>query len=824
MIKFLNIKLTVTILILALGIVSISIFSFFSYQNTKVSLEKEYFKEAELVLKHTILYFDRLFDRTENTIQLICKNEMVLKSIANNDSNNILSLVGMIGEMLDDYKKLQIGMEDESTYIIPITHIPKSYNPKQQHWYIQAKRFSDKIIWTEPYLDYMTQDIIITAAKAIKNSKGEIMGVVAADFNVSDISNLISKSKIGEMGYVLLLSNDGTIVANRDDYMIGEKVFGEDFKHIIKKQNNEKIEYSIKGNKYHINHDVLERNGMVVITAISKKEINNNLKRASFPGLLIGIISLMIFGVIAYFLVLLAISPFEKLMNLMRQAEEGNYNIRAEITGFREIDSVIKSFNRMINGIRERDLKLISYNDELAFTEEKLREKYEEIKKSKKILELREQKIKHLAYFDTLTNLSNRERIIRCLKDAIEQSERHNHLGCVVFIDLDNFKKINDTMGHSIGDKVLIEIAKKLNVQGEHEKVVARLGGDEFFITYNNINSVNTIHEICSNIIDTINQPLVIDSKTFNVSSSIGVAVFPDHGISVDELMKKADMAMYKSKENGKNGYRIFDESIEEELMAKVKIENEIIKALKENEFYLYYQPQYNLFNGEIYGMEALLRWKSPELGQVSPSKFIKVAEETGLIIPLEQWVIKQACLFARKISNKYDETIKVSINISAVQIMQNNFVNNLIKTIKDSHVNPRCIEIEVTETVMIDLLNSQKQKLEQLKNFGIGIHLDDFGSGYSSLSYLQSLPIDYVKVDKKFIDSMLNSEKDSKITATIVELVHNIGLKVIAEGVETKEQFDKLSDFKCDIVQGYYMNKPMSEEKAADLLKLDIC
>lgn len=822
MIRYLNIKLIVTILILALGIVSISIFSFFSYQNTRVNLERKYFKESELVLKHTQLYFDRLFDRTENTIQLISTDETVMDCILNQNYNGIFSLIGMIGRTVDEYKKLQIGMEDERSYIFPITYVPKSYNPKQQHWYIQAKQFPDKIIWTEPYLDYMTQDIIITAARTIKNSNEEIIGVVAADFNVSDLSKLISKSKIGEMGYVLLLNRDGTIVGNQDDYMIGEKVFGEDYNKILNQKNARKVEYHINGNKYYINHDIIEKNGMVIITAVSKEEIDKSLKKASFPQLLIGIFSLLIFGGIAYFLVLLAIMPFEKFMSLMQQAESGNYNIKAEITGFKEIDSVTKSFNEMMTGIRERDMKLIAYNDELAIAKEKLKEKYEELKKSKKILELREKKIQHLAYNDTLTNLANRERILSYLKKIIEFSLYHNSMGCVVFIDLDNFKKINDTMGHSLGDKVIVEIGKKLNIPCEYKKVVARIGGDEFFITFDRIEFLSDVHKICHNLMTKINQPLVIDSKTFNVAASIGVALFPVHGTSVDELMKKADMAMYKSKENGKNGYRIFDETIEQELMNKVKIENEIIKALKENEFYLYYQPQYNLVKGEIYGVEALLRWNSPALGQVSPSQFIKVAEETGLIIPLEEWVIKNACIFAKKISDKYQEKIKVSINISAVQIMQNDFVKNLIDTIEESKVNPRCIEIEVTETVMIDLLNFQKQKLEELKSYGIGIHLDDFGSGYSSLSYLKSLPIDYVKVDKKFIDTMLNSEKDSKITATIVELVHNLGLKVIAEGVETKEQFDMLSEFECDIIQGYYMNRPMPEDKVIELLKLD--
>ena len=444
----------------------------------------------------------------------------------------------------------------------------------------------------------------------------------------------------------------------------------------------------------------------------------------------------------------------------------------------------------------------------------------QELKKSQQELKESEQKIRHQAFYDSLTGLSNRERLNRVLLTAVEKTIDNDHRGAVLYIDLDNFKTINDTMGHSIGDKVLVEIADRFNKLVSFNKFFFRIGGDEFVAIIHGATNTEPIEEFSHEIIKILEEQVTIGSKSFNITASVGVAIFPHHGMSVEELLKKADMAMYKAKENGKNGYQIFDDSMQTELVTKVTLEEGIRKAMINDEFLLYYQPQYDIKQGKIKGMEVLLRWFSPSLGWVPPLQAIKIAEETGLIVKLEKWIFKNACLFAAKINGRVTEQVKISVNISAVHIMQSNFVDTIKSIITETKVDCRWIELEITETAMMESFESNKKKLQELRQLGIGIHLDDFGSGYSSLNYLQNLPIDYVKIDKIFIASMLNSERDSRITATIVELAHTIGLKVIAEGVENKEQFDQLGSFGCDIIQGYYIGKPMPEEAIVGMLK----
>lgn len=444
------------------------------------------------------------------------------------------------------------------------------------------------------------------------------------------------------------------------------------------------------------------------------------------------------------------------------------------------------------------------------------------MKRAQQILKASEERIKRLAYSDSLTGLANREKLVETLSEALENARDESTGGALMYIDLDNFKSINDTMGHTVGDKVLIQIAHKFLKVDHKEKIVARIGGDEFIILVNGPDYMSKLPEICSGIINIFEKPVVVDSKSFNVTTSIGIVLYPKHGTTAEELMKKADLAMYRAKQCGKNCYRTFDDSMEMEIFNRVNIENCLRNALPGNEFSLHYQPQYCIQEQKIICLEALLRWNSPVLGRVSPLDFIKIAEETGMIVSIEKWVLRTACLFAKQFNESKPEPVRISVNISSVHIMQGQFVKNICDIIEETGVDPCFIGLEITETVMMESFSSNKQKLEELKKLGIEIHLDDFGSGYSSLNYLQNLPIDYVKIDKAFIDTMLASERNGKITATIVELAHYIGLKVVAEGVESQEQFDLLTEYNCDLIQGYYISKPLPAEEVAKFMSKD--
>lgn len=782
--RFNSIKFKATTLISLLGIVIIVIFGYFSFINTKESLEKRYDNECNLVLKHTVFSLRSHFNGANNILELLADSKEIKQLGTSYGDERLVSLLEDLQKAMPDSRFLRLATENGKVYSGPRIKLPPSYDPRQQKWYILANKAEGRIVWTEAYLDYLTQKIIITGAKAVITPKGKVGGVIAVDFDVSKISQLISNSRIGTKGYVMLLSSNGTVIANKDDYLIGEHLFHGTDRITVDRLGE--MDYYIKGEPYHLKVDVLKRNGMVVVTAISKREINENLLKSHWPVLLTGIICLIMFGLCAYLLALKGIAPLEKLVLLMKEAEQGNYQIKAEMKNYHEIASLCNSFNSMIEGIRKS-----------------------------------EEKVKHLAYNDSLTGLANREKLIQTLGDTISRINEVNTGVAVVYIDLDNFKIINDTMGHPVGDKVLKEIAGRLNKSVKLPKVVARIGGDEFIITINGLVSEFAVMSICNSLVTILQEPVLVDSKSFNLTASIGVSLFPLHGTTVEELLKKADMAMYRAKSNGKNCCQLFDESMQTEIISKANIESALRESLKDSEFFLYYQPQYSIGERKICGFEALLRWDSPSIGRVPPMEFVKVAEETGLIVQLEKWVLNNACIFAKKVNSTFLRKIKISVNISAVHIMQSDFVENVINTIDNLKVNPEFIELEITETVMMDSFDSNKKKLEQLKAIGIDIHLDDFGSGYSSLSYLQNLPIDYVKIDKSFIDNMLNSEKEGRITATIVELAHNIGLKVVAEGVEKEEQYQILADYHCDVIQGYYIGKPMTEEEVLRILKI---
>lgn len=501
----------------------------------------------------------------------------------------------------------------------------------------------------------------------------------------------------------------------------------------------------------------------------------------------------------------------------MNHVENGNYHVFAKIKSYQEVNRLAKGFNSMIRAIKKRDRDLLISNKELKNAEEQLRKKYEELKESQRILKISEEKVAHLASHDALTGLLNRRSLMEELNKTLVY-DKDPRLA-VLFIDLDNFKMINDTMGHSFGDQLIIKVAELLKNTSPPYKQVARISGDEFILVIHDIKSQEQVEHIASEIVNLFDMGIVIDSKILNVSVSVGVALYPNHALTTEDLLKTADMAMYRAKGSGKNGYRLFDESIQKEIEEKSEIESGIRKALETNGFELHFQPIFSTSDWKITSIEALLRVKSHELMKFGTLKLIQVAEMTGQIIEIDKWVLENACLSIKQMNNQLTCPISISVNISPIHIMQQDFIANVCNIVKKTGVPPEWLQFEITETSLMKSFDTNLKKLEALKEMGISIHLDDFGTGYSSLSYLNSLPIDRVKIDKSFIDVMLQSEKECKIVETIISLAHNIGLQVVAEGVEHRAQFEMLVKYQCELIQGYYISKPINYEKIIMIL-----
>ncbi|WP_163193406.1 sensor domain-containing protein [Clostridium thermarum] len=438
------------------------------------------------------------------------------------------------------------------------------------------------------------------------------------------------------------------------------------------------------------------------------------------------------------------------------------------------------------------------------------------------ITELKEQqkRIYDLAYYDPVTGLPNRIMLAEIINEKIKKANESKSKFSMIYIDLDNFKVINDSYGHSLGDKLLVEVSKRLKEINRNKINSFRLGGDEFIVLMEDIKDKEEVEQLSRYLHKVLASVICIDGKVFHITHSSGAVIYPDHGTDFNELLKNADTAMYKSKEAGRGNNSFYDDKMGEAAIEKIKIEADLHKAIENNEFELYYQPIVDVADARIKGCEALVRWIHPKEGMISPAKFISIAEENGTIIEIGRWVFENACKYAKKMYDRGYTDFYVSVNISPHQLLQKEFTDLILKTIEKVGVAPELILIEITESVLIESMNLAVRKLKKLRDKNIKIALDDFGCGYSSLTYLRTLPINLVKVDRSFISDIKSEEDTQNITNIIILLAKQLGLKVIAEGVENHSQLNYLKKHKCDMFQGYLVSKPVPEEKFIKLLK----
>ncbi len=419
--------------------------------------------------------------------------------------------------------------------------------------------------------------------------------------------------------------------------------------------------------------------------------------------------------------------------------------------------------------------------------------------------------MEHLAFHDVVTGLPNRRYIEKRLRQAIVNANPKNGKKIAfLLLDLDRFKQINDSLGHSYGDLLLKEVGRRLTDIKQPNELICRIGGDEFAVLLENVNQAK-IDKKVGVILKVLREVYDIQGVDLHITPSIGVSIYPDHGENFEALLMKADTAMYKVKDSGKNHYMIYNESMDNE--SQLTIENSLRKAIEREELELHYQPQFLLENGQLIGMEALLRWNTASHGYVPPSDFIPIAEETGLILPIGEWVLREACRQSVIWEKQGLTKIRIAVNISSLQFQQSNFVESVAKILAETEAKANNIELEITESVAIGFVENTISKLSHLKSMGFHIAMDDFGTGYSSLQYMSKLPIDRIKIDRSFISLLNTSNKNDSIVKLIVMMAKGLGFKVIAEGVETEQQKSFLKSIDCDEVQGYLMSRPLKLE-----------
>jgi len=425
-----------------------------------------------------------------------------------------------------------------------------------------------------------------------------------------------------------------------------------------------------------------------------------------------------------------------------------------------------------------------------------------------------------IAHFDQLTGLPNRLIAVDRFNQGLFHSHRDGSKVALLFLDLDNFKTVNDSLGHAVGDLLLQQIATRLEQSVREGDTVCRLGGDEFLITLDSIHNNQDISNIASNILETISEPLVVDSHHLTVTCSIGVAVAPIDGEDFDLLRKKADMAMYKAKKAGKNGFLFYDEDMNQDMLAHIDILSSLREAIVNREFVLHYQPKIDLTSGKISSAEALIRWQTPDNQLIMPNDFISIAESAGFIIEIGEWVLYEACRQCKEFQNQGLVGFTIAVNLSSIQFRRGNLEQIIEGALSSSGLEAQYLELEVTESLLVEDFEDVSQQIKRLQTMGISFSIDDFGTGYSSMSYLKEFNFDYLKIDRVFVKNSLDNDNDRALCEAIIVMAHKLNLVVVAEGIETKPQMDFLIEAGCEFGQGYYFSKPLVVEQFYQLIK----
>lgn len=535
--------------------------------------------------------------------------------------------------------------------------------------------------------------------------------------------------------------------------------------------------------------------------------------KASIGAIVVGVF--LSFALISYFSI-----PFRKMTHLLREVEAGDLSRRIDTSQSDEFGKLHIYLNRTIDRLQvltstleqqvaERTAQLSQANEQLVI----------ELKERKRV----ENQLAHTALHDPLTDLPNRVLFTDRLNHAMEHARRHKNFSfAVFFLDLDRFKVVNDSLGHNIGDLLLVESARRLATCVRMEDTVARLGGDEFVLLIESMDRPAEYVQVANRILDSLAQPLNLEDHTVFVSVSIGI-VLSDVGYErPGDILRDADIAMYHAKRQGRGRYEIFNLAMRESVTTRLELETGLRRALTNQEFVVYYQPILNLGTRRIVGFEALVRWRHPTRGLILPAEFIPAAEEAGLIVPLGYWVLEEACRQIGAWQEQYpaNPPLTMNVNFSARQCAEMDFVDRIVEVLQRNGLDPGCLKLELTESLIVKDSRYMAEMLEKLRDIGIQVQIDDFGTGYSSLGYLHTLPVDTLKIDRAFISRLETNAGGTEIVQMILALAHSLGMKVVAEGVETEEQLSALRTMDCEYVQGFLLARPVDNQAAGVLIE----
>ncbi len=707
-------------------------------------------------------------------------------SLDNKSEQEILNYLTILLEENDEFFSVYYGTYQNEMINASGWSMPEYFDLRERPWYRKAINQKDDIVFTEAFINASADDIIITvAAPVYSNKDGSLLGVVAGDVSISTIISHVEGQNSVDEGFFMLIDSKNQILAHPDEkYNLKEGLpsLNQSYKDHIDRNNLKGIKLkNITDNK---------NEGFLTYTKVD----NTEWILASFTPLesyTESFTQLFRSFLVAFLTSLLVVLIFFWLLNkyVFKPLETFNKNI-----------SKIDLENNSDYRIPDSDNSNFSYlNKSVNSVLDKAQKYFEELKEKKN-------SIKHIANHDPLTNLPNRRKFMDKLQNVLDK----NGKGAVMLLDLDNFKDINDTMGHTYGDKILVKIADKLKSLKREEIFISRFGGDEFLILVEDEVDFDNLYKYIEKINKIFENSVVIEDNSFHIGFSMGISIFPFDSKDINQLIANADMAMYKVKNTSEKSFIFFDQTMTDKLNEAKNIENIIRYALSNDGFELKFQPQVNLKKGEADAFEALLRLKDYN---ISPDKFIPIAEEKGLINKIGRWVTKKSIRQIAEWNNEGMKEKSVSINFSPYQLSDLKYIEFIRKLINKYNIKPSQLEIEITENILLVNKTASVKFLNQLKELGIKIVLDDFGKGYSSFNYLTYIPVDKVKIDKSLNDQFISQNNFSTIES-LISLIHSLDLEVVTEGIEDDERKEKLIRGNCDYIQGYIFAKPLSIEE----------
>ena len=641
-------------------------------------------------------------------------------------------------------------------------------------------------------------DPIVTLSVPITYDN-EFQGFVLGAVNLNSLNNLIASTINNDYIELTILDENNQIITSTDPnytylgkynkFNDGEKYFNDGIYFWQPHNKNLPIMTRWSQSYYYFEKPIEVLSSWTLIVSSSLAQFQTPLYNSYITILLISLVFIIFSLLLSYCLSYLILKPVNNLIKLTEDLPYKILNkqkVNWSISWIDEIQALMCNFKNMAERLNKTFVELNEHRDELYY----------------------------LVRHDNLTGLPNMVSFREELEIELNKAKKNGEVFAVLFLDLDRFKLINDTLGHRVGDIFLIKLSERLKQVMKEDIAIYRQGGDEFLILLRNTMNLDLVTDFAKIILNETSKPIKIEGHELISTTSIGISIYPNDGEDIETLVKNADIAMYKVKQNGKNNYAYFSTEMKNSIIRARVIESELRQAIENEEFIVLFQPIIDASTGNLRGAEALIRWQHPVLGTVSPLEFISVAEETGLIKPIGEWVIRTACNQVYQWQRKFGIPLSISVNLSMVQLSQEKIVGIINRILEESQLEPQFLILEITESYLAENIQETIIKFQELKRLGIKIALDDFGTGYSSLNYLKRLPIDIIKIDKSFVDGMINNDYDNWIVEVITIIAHTLNLKVIGEGVETREQFDFLKSKECDSIQGYFINPPVHPDE----------